>query len=108
LKSQSQEELLERRISAPWVAALSSPRESSVDVLQQNDAPLGGVGEEVIKLVVGKTALGEVENADVVLQRAGERLDKGRLAGSWRTVQEVSSTVRDSCAWKESQTCSID
>ena len=70
--------------SEPGLAGLAPAGEGRVDVFEEDDGALGRVGEEVVELVVGEAPLGKVQHADVVLERAGERLDEGRLARARR------------------------
>lgn len=83
----------------PGFASLRSARKRRVDVLEKHHAPLRRVRQQVIELVVGEAALGQVQDADVVVERASEGLDEGGFSGSGRAVQEVASPVWDACGW---------
>lgn len=84
---------MEGGLSVPSLATLGSAAEGCVNVFQENNAALRSVGEKVVELVVRQAAFGEVEDADVVLERSGESLDERRLARSWRAVKKVSSSI---------------
>jgi hypothetical protein len=81
----------------PSLAGLRSLRERGIDILEQHDAALGRIREQVVELVVRQASLGQVEDADVVVERTGERLDEGRFARAGRSMQEVTSSIRDAC-----------
>jgi hypothetical protein len=85
------------KLIVPSFTRLLSTRERRINILQQHNTPFRRVRQQVIELVVRQSSLGEVENADVVIERAGEGLDEGGFAGAGRTVEEVASSVRNSC-----------
>ena len=62
--------------SSPVLARLHALVEGRVDVLDQDKAAVNRVGEQMVELVVAEAALREIEQADVVIQRARERLDE--------------------------------
>ena len=48
------------------------------------------------ELVICQPALGEVEDANVVVERASESLNERGLAGPRRAMEKVTATVGDS------------
>ena len=47
----------------------------------------------MVQLIVTQSSLGEVEQADVVVEGAGEGLDVRGFAGTWWAVEEVAAAV---------------
>eukprot|EP00240_Pyramimonas_obovata_P007645 CAMPEP_0118946784 /NCGR_PEP_ID=MMETSP1169-20130426/44838_1 /TAXON_ID=36882 /ORGANISM="Pyramimonas obovata, Strain CCMP722" /LENGTH=183 /DNA_ID=CAMNT_0006892839 /DNA_START=119 /DNA_END=667 /DNA_ORIENTATION=+ len=72
--------------------------EGGVDVLQQQNAPRGGVRHQLAEHLVRQHAGGEVDDVDAKPQAGGERCDKRGLAGAWRSVEEVAAAVGDAVA----------
>src|ERR1700742_2140355 len=48
----------------------------------------------MIQPVIYKTALTQIEHCNVVIQMASQGLDERRLARSWWTIEQVSSSIR--------------
>lgn len=61
---------------APVFGSLDTPVECRVDVFEKDEAAFGDVGEEVVEFVVCEASFGDVEDADVVGEGAGEGLDE--------------------------------
>ena len=66
-----------REEDEPGFTTLRSSTESSVDILQQNDTPLGRIRKQMIQLVVRQSSFGKIQDTDVVLELSCERLDEG-------------------------------
>lgn len=74
-------------LDPPVFRSLYTFVEGSINVLNEYNAPLGRIRQQVDQLVIGESSLGQVHEADVVRKRARESLNKGRLSRSRRTVQ---------------------
>lgn len=68
-----------------------------VDVLEQNERLDGRGDEEVREPVVRQVRVAHVQDADRVVQRAGQRLDYTRLAGPGRPALRCGSFSRFCC-----------
>ena len=60
--------------------SLLASSKRGIDILQQNEATLGRIDKQMIELVICKTALRQVEDADIVVKRASQGLYKRRFA----------------------------
>jgi hypothetical protein len=79
----------------PILTGLYTATECRVHILQQYETAIGNQTQQVVQFIIGQASLCQIQQTDVVVERASEGLYERRLARARRAMQQVSATVGD-------------
>lgn len=63
-------------VDVPILAGLYTTSERRIDIFEQDKTPIGHQPKQVIQFIIRQSPFGEVQQADVVIERSGQSLDE--------------------------------